>query len=247
MTWFDQEPYDIRCEWGLPGVEQMTSSDVIVIVDVLSFSTSVEVAVSRGVTVFPYRWKDASAQAYAQQRSAELASSRNSLPGQYSLAPSSLITAPRGLRLVLPSPNGSTLSFAAMSHGATVFAGCLRNASAVARQAQAAGRRITVVPAGERWADGSLRPAIEDLIGAGAIINQLTGIRSPESSLAVAAFEDAADQLPERLLSCASGRELEERGFVRDVEIAAEFDISGVVPVLLDDAFVVQTGLVDIN
>jgi len=242
MTCFDQEPFEIRCEWGLPGVEQIASSDAIVIVDVLSFSTSVEVAVSRGVTVFPYRWKDDSAEAYAQQRSAELAASRNRLPGKYSLAPSSLMTAPRGLRLVLPSPNGSTLAFAAMSHGATVFAGCLRNASAVARQAQAVGTRITVIPAGERWPDGSLRPAIEDLIGAGAIIQQLKGSRSPEASVAVATFEDAAAQLQNRLLSCSSGRELKARDFIDDVEIAAELDVSDVVPMLVDDAFVTKAG-----
>ncbi|WP_339731764.1 2-phosphosulfolactate phosphatase [uncultured Gimesia sp.] len=243
MPYFDQAQYDVRCEWGLPGVENIAAADVIVIVDVLSFSTSVEVAVSRGVMVFPYRWKDDSAEEYAQQRSAELASARNNhnLPGKYSLAPSSLIRAPRGLRLVLPSPNGSHLSFAAISHGATVFAGCLRNASAIARESQAAGRRITVIPAGERWADGSLCPAIEDLIGAGAIIIQLAGTRSPESSVAVAAFEDAADQLQNRLLDCSSGRELIARGFVNDVEIAAELDVSEVVPTLIDDAFVTMT------
>ncbi len=242
MPCFDQELFDIRCEWGLSGVEQIASSDAIVIVDVLSFSTGVEVAVSRGVTVFPYRWKDESAEAYAQQRSAELATSRNRIPGKYSLSPSSLLTAPRGLRLVIPSPNGSTLAFAAMSHGATVFAGCLRNASAVARQAQAVGRRIAIIPAGERWADGSLRPAIEDLIGAGAIIQQLEGPRSPEASVAVAAFEDAAPRLQNRLLFCSSGRELKARGFIDDVEIAAEYDVSDVVPTLVDDAFVTKVG-----
>ncbi|QDV50306.1 2-phosphosulfolactate phosphatase [Gimesia fumaroli] len=240
MSCFDQEQYDIRCEWGLPGVEQIASSDVIVIVDVLSFSTSVEVAVGRGVTVFPYRWKDDTAKAYAQQRSAELAGSRNNESGKYSLAPSSLIRAHRGLRLVLPSPNGSALSFEAMSHGAVVFAGSLRNATAVASEAQAVGQRITVIPAGERWPDGSLRPAIEDLIGAGAIIKQLKGTRSPESSVAVAAFEEAAAQLQNRLFSCSSGRELIARGFVDDVEIAAELNVSRVVPKLVDQAFVAE-------
>lgn len=35
------------------------------------------------------------------------------------------------------------------------------------------GRTVAVIPAGERWADGSLRPAIEDLLGAGAFIREL--------------------------------------------------------------------------
>ena len=238
MTYSDQEPFDVRCEWGMAGVRQLASSDVIVIVDVLSFTTSVEVALSRGATVFPYRWKDDSALDYARQRSAELAGARKRSEGGFSLAPSSLMDAERGLRLVLPSPNGSSLSFAAISSGAVVLAGCLRNASAVARRAQQFGKRIAIVPAGERWPDDSLRPAIEDLIGAGAIISRLQGTRSPEAQVAVAAFDDAVACLRDRLLSCVSGRELIERGFARDVEIAADFDVSEVAPMLSGDAFV---------
>jgi len=52
------------------------SADVLIIVDVLSFSTCVEVAVSRGARVFPYRWKDETAREYATQVGAELAVQR---------------------------------------------------------------------------------------------------------------------------------------------------------------------------
>jgi 2-phosphosulfolactate phosphatase len=237
MAYFDQEQFDIRCEWGMGGVRQFAAADVIIIVDVLSFSTSVNIAVGRGAIVFPYRWKDESAARYAAERSAELASPRNRVDGKYSLSPSSLIGAPAGLRLVLPSPNGSSLAFEAMAGGAAVLAGCLRNASAVAAWAQNAGRRITVIPAGERWPDGSLRPAIEDLIGAGAILKQLRGRFSPEASAAVAAFAGFADCLRDRLALCASGRELVEKGFAGDVELAAELDASAVVPLLAKEAF----------
>ena len=243
MPYFDQEQFDVRCEWGMSGVQQHASSDVIVIVDVLSFTTSVEVALSRGATVFPYRWRDDLAFQYAQQRSAELADPRDCLVGKYSLSPSSLINATKGLRLVLPSPNGSSLSFAAISNSAVVLAACLRNASAVASRSKRSGRRITIVPAGERWPDNSLRPAIEDLIGAGAIIKHLQGTLSPESYVALAAFDNAVACLQDRLMHCSSGRELVERGFVRDVEIAAELDVSEVVPMLAGDAFVTSTAL----
>ena len=63
---FDQQEFDIRCEWGEQGVAVLAPiSDVVIIIDVLSFSTSVEVAVTQGATVFPYRWRDDTARAYA--------------------------------------------------------------------------------------------------------------------------------------------------------------------------------------
>jgi 2-phosphosulfolactate phosphatase len=237
MPYFDQTNFDVRCEWALGGVQHLAPSDVIVIVDVLSFTTSVDVAVGRSAAVLPYRWKDDSAAQYAREHDAELARPRSGDEGGYSLAPSSLVEVPPGLRLVLPSPNGSSLAFAARSIGAVVVAGCLRNAAAVAEWATRAGKRITVLPAGERWPDGTLRPAIEDLIGAGAILKTLPGRLSPEAQLAIAAFDDAASSLLHRLLRCSSGRELVERGFERDVELAAELNVSRTVPVLKDEAF----------
>lgn len=238
MSYFDQARFDIRCEWGLPGIEQIAHSDVIIVVDVLSFTTSVDIAISRGAIIYPYRWNDETAIAYARDRGAEAASCRSRFDGRFSLAPSSLENVPAGLRLVLPSPNGSSLAFWAMSTGAVVAAGCLRNASAVARWAQAVGRSITVVPAGEQWPDGSLRPALEDFLGAGAILANLEGRRSPEAYLAAVAFEGVADHLQDQVFSCSSGRELVERGFGRDVELGAELDASVSVPVLKDEAFV---------
>lgn len=239
---FDQHDYQIRCEWGGAGIAHLASSDVVIVVDVLSFTTCVDIAVGRGATVLPYRWKDHSAAAYAREQLAELASPRRESEDGYSLAPSSLTAAPSGLRLVLPSPNGSSLAFAAISSGALVIAGCLRNASAVAKWAQEAGTSISVIPAGERWSDGSLRPAIEDLLGAGAIIRAMSGTLSPESSIAVSAFEGSEAVLRDHLRDCSSGRELRERGFAADVELAAEVDVSRTVPVLRGDAFVASDG-----
>lgn len=237
MPTFDQSDFDIRCEWGLAAIDHMAPAEVVIVIDVLSFSTSVDIALCRGASVLPYRWKDDGADAYAQAHDAQLAGGRRSA-STYSLAPSSLITAPAGLRLVLPSPNGSTIAFSAMSSGARVVAGSLRNAAAVAAWAGRNAERVLVVPAGERWPDGSLRPAIEDVIGAGAIIAGLAGSRSPEAEAAVAAFQGARGALHDRIAASSSGRELSEIGFGRDVALAAEFDVSPVVPLLDGLAFV---------
>jgi len=75
---FDQSESDVRCEWGEHGVKTLAPvSDLLVIVDVLSFSTAVEIATSQGATVFPYRWKDETAHAYAASVHAEVADKQN--------------------------------------------------------------------------------------------------------------------------------------------------------------------------
>jgi 2-phosphosulfolactate phosphatase len=234
---FDQQEFDIRCEWGGRGVAALAPvSDVVVIVDVLSFSTSVEVAVARGATVYPYRWRDERALEFAASIEGELAAPRRTA-GTISLSPASLMQVQPGTRIVLPSPNGATLSLLAGS--TPVLAGCLRNAEAVARAAGRYGSHIAVIPAGERWRDdGSLRPSFEDLVGAGAIIRHLAGNRSPEAWSAVSAFEGAHSQLEQHLRQCSSGKELIERGFAGDVRLASQLDVSDAVPVLRDRAFV---------
>ncbi|MDK2407620.1 hypothetical protein QHH11_00605 [Aphanizomenon sp. PH219] len=45
MTFYNQSNFEIRCEWGKKGVEQLAIiSDVVIIVDILSFSTCIEIA-----------------------------------------------------------------------------------------------------------------------------------------------------------------------------------------------------------
>ena len=233
---FDQQEFDIRCEWGAHGIAALAPiSDVIIIIDVLRFSTSVEVAVTQGAVVFPYRWRDDTAQAYAVSVGAILADPRRH-PSRYSLSPASLTGIPTGTRLVLPSPNGATLTLAAQP--TPVLAGCLRNAGAVAAVARTYGRKIAVIPAGERWKDdGSLRPALEDLIGAGAIISHLDGWQSPEARVALAAFRAVEAELDQALRQCSSGKELLEWGFVTDVMLAAQLNVSTCAPVLVNDAY----------
>ena len=160
----------------------------------------------------------------------------------WSLSPSALLAAPAPPRLVLPSPNGSAIAAAA---GGVVVAACLRNAGAVAewlhKRAQATpDESVTVVAAGERWPDDSLRPALEDLLGAGAVLSALTArscrLPSPEAEAAISLFV-ATRSVPDAVRRCASGVELASSGFGEDVEVAVELDGTEAVPVLSDGAF----------
>ncbi|MDX1992296.1 MAG: 2-phosphosulfolactate phosphatase [bacterium] len=234
---YDQGLYNVRCEWGIQGVSKVTlRCDAVVIVDVLSFSTCVEIAVSQGALVYPHMKREQSAEAYAESLGAVVASrSRKFDAGVYSLAPSSLVNIPAGTKLVLPSPNGSMLS---MLTGQTpTFAACLRNARAVAEAAAQLGTRIAVIPAGERWEDSSLRPSLEDWLGAGAVVHHLPGTKSPEAMAAEALYLRYQDELAVVIEACSSGRELIDQGFAEDVALAAALNVSTTVPRLIQNAY----------
>jgi 2-phosphosulfolactate phosphatase len=248
MTGFmAQDEYRVRCDWGPPGAEAVgPGAAIVAVVDVLSFTTALTVAADIGVEVFPYRWRDERAAAFAARHRATLAVGRSQVGPDHpvSLSPST-IRAARGLRrLVLPSPNGSTIARRLAEAGSTVIGVSLRNAAAAARWTA---RRlpetaaVAVIAAGERHPDGSMRPAVEDLWGAGAYVQGLilagvTGL-SPEAGAAAAAYRHVAPDVRAALLTCVSGRELVGNGYPQDVEIAAEAGASDVVPVLSGDSF----------
>ncbi|MFG2981887.1 2-phosphosulfolactate phosphatase [Streptomyces sp. NPDC048258] len=246
VDWFLQTGSGARFDWGPVGAQRL-AADVacLVVVDVLSFTTSVTVAVESGTRVFPYPWRDDSAAEFASRRGARLAVGRRmATPASpWSLSPAALRRAPSTPRLVLPSPNGS--SIAAAAGESPVAAGCLRNATAVGRWLARHGygtpdRPVAVIASGERWPDGSLRPALEDLLGAGAVLAALRkhfdATLSPEAAAAAACFEATPDVVT-AVAASASGRELDGGGFADDVAVATELDVSTTVPVLTDGAF----------
>lgn len=228
-----------HCEWSLNGVRSLRKRcAVLVIVDVLSFSTAVDIAVARGAEIIPFPLGDQDAATKAAAAAnAQLASHRRA-GEQLSLSPASLQAIAPGTRLMLPSPNGSHLSLEGGT--ATVFAGCLRNRGAVAKAALVAanGADIAVIPAGERWRnDDSLRPAIEDLLGAGAILDALGLPLTVEARIARDSFRSAHASLAETIRDCLSGRELIDKGFPQDVELAVQLDVSSTAPILRDGAY----------
>jgi 2-phosphosulfolactate phosphatase len=238
---YAQDGYDIRLEWGVEGVDVLAPEcGALVVVDVLSFSTAVDVAVARGARILPLPYRD--------ERAAEAAKAAGALLGgetSWSLRPSSLLDITAGTLLALPSPNGATLCVRAASAGTRVLAGCLRNARSVAARALAVagGRPVGLIAAGERWnVDGRpLRPSVEDHLGAGAILAALRvlgpGTASPEAALASDAAS-ATHDIGGAIAECSSGRELIGWDRAQDVALACETDVSTAAPVLVDGVFV---------
>ena len=257
----DQHGADVRFDWGHQGLASLLGGGVrtVVIVDVLRFTTAVDVACGRGAAVTPVGSDDeAAGQAEAARRGALLA--RRQPPGgdvsSPSLSPVSLRNLTDQDHLVLPSPNGGALVRQAADAGVVVLAACLRNAAAVAEAITAL--PLGVVAAGERWSDGSLRVAVEDAWGAGAVVRVLSPPAVPDPaaglfamfgetlgapapppasrrSLSPEAAWTAANlptDLPTLLPKTASGRELEEAGWSLDIEVAAALNVSWAVPKL---------------
>lgn len=211
---FDQSTYQVRLEWGVGGLERLAPADIVVVVDVLRFSSSVADAVASGTTV--------------------------------SLADA-----------VSWSRNGAAV--AARAGDAVVLLGSLRNAAAVARAVTAVQERnqartsVAVIAAGEADAGGAVRFAVEDQLGAGAIVAALTDLgidhTSPDAAVAAEGFRALKRALRHLIGASGSARELADgvaatermlsSGVVPSTAAqAAEVDALDVVPVLRDGSFV---------
>lgn len=246
-----QQGAAVRFGWGEQAALRFGRADgCLVVVDVLSFSTAVTVATSRGSLVYPCSWDGERARALAERHDAVLAVGRGRTTPRspWSLSPAALLAAPVAPRLVLPSPNGSAIL--ERCDGPAVAA-CLLNADAVAAWLLAQGygtadRPVSVVAAGERLPDGSLRPAVEDLLGAGAVVARLLDVvpepaASPEARAAASAFTGAAD-VADAVATSESATELRERGHASDVEVAVGGPPIRTVPSRVDEALLDVTG-----
>ncbi len=211
---FDQSTYQVRLEWGVDGLDRLAPADVVVVVDVLRFSSTVADAVASGSAV-------------------SLDDAR------------------------VWSRNGAAV--AARAGEAVVLVGSLRNASAVARaiatlqDRNQARTSVNVIAAGEADADGAVRFAVEDHLGAGAIVAALTDLgidhTAPDAAVAAEGFRALKRALRHMVSASGSARELAEGVAATDrmresgvvpttPSSAAELDALDVVPVLRDGVFV---------
>jgi len=221
MPPFDQSSYQVRLEWGTQGLARLAPADVVIVVVVLRFSSSLPDAVAAG------------------QRLALSDAIQRSTNGAAVVAAASAPAAPDARRT-------------------TFLVGGIRNAAATARAVMAVQERqgtrasVSIIAAGELASTGELRFAVEDQLGAGAIIAALCDLgidhSSPEAAAAAEAFRALRPGLRHMLIGSGSGRELVEgvastarmeAAGVRPATTAeaAELDAVGAVPLLREGVF----------
>jgi 2-phosphosulfolactate phosphatase len=238
---FAQSPYRCRLDWGRHGARAAAErQDILVIVDTFSFSTAVVTAVQGGGLVYPCA-EDEQPGVLAQRIGGEVAVRRKDVPakGRFSLSPLTYLHLAPGTRIVLASPNGATCSRYARAVP-FLFVGALVNAEAVATAVSylldTTDRCVTIIACGERWrppaADGALRVALEDYLGAGAILASLRYEQSPEARVCASAFTHSRHDIAALLWECGSGRELRGIGFPEDVRHAAQLNSYDAVPMM---------------
>lgn len=243
----------MRFDWAREGLRSIApGAGVIVVIDAISFTTTVERAVSEGLEVQPFPGLRAEAEHIAAAGGfgdARLAGPRGGTG--VTLSPSSMtaenVAAFGARRAVVASFNGSRLAADAAAFAVPVLAASLRNRTAVARwildHQQALGHRVrvAVVAGGEVRDDETVRFSVEDLVTAGAVIDALGALGidacSPEAAAACAAYTGLARATRHLFTAAVSGVELREDGQGADVDLAAQVDVSETVPVLLDGAF----------
>ena len=241
---FAQSPYRCRLDWGRHGARAAAErQDILVIVDTLSFSTAVVTAVQHGGLIYPCA-EDEQPGVLAQRIGGEVAVRRKDVPakGRFSLSPLTYLHLAPGTRIVLASPNGATCSRYARAVP-FLCVGALVNAEAVAAVVShlldTTDRCVTIIACGERWqppaADGALRVALEDYLGAGAILASLRHEQSPEARVCASAFAHSRRDLAALLWECGSGRELRGLGFPEDVRHTAQLNSYDAVPMMRDE------------
>lgn len=166
------------------------------------------------------------------------------------LSTRALAAAEAGAPLDAVDDAAAALVRASAATGAHVVVGGLRNAAAVAAHVlevqRTRGERtsISIVAAG--YPDGTdaegLRFAVDDLLGAGAVVAALGDLgidhASPDAAVAGEGFRALGGAVRHLLTASGTGRRLAADGQREQVLAAAARDAASVVPVLRDGAFV---------
>jgi 2-phosphosulfolactate phosphatase len=220
--------------------QDQISNRTVVAFDVLRATTSMTAALAAGVKeIRVFDSLDgalAAANAFGQPRL--LCGERHTLPppgfdlgnspGQFDPAKHS------GMTVFMSTTNG-TLAIVAAKSAALLLTGALVNAAAVAKKAFAEGRDVTLLCAGS---DG--HPSMEDLLGAGAVIDALQTLGNVEldgdlARIALRLFASCRDSLPAVLADSFGGHNIRRVHLDADIAFAARLNVLDVVGRVIDE------------
>ena len=230
-------------EWGVDGaLAAVNRGDVILVIDVLRFTSAAITAISKGFTVIPAKTES---DAYSLAKQFNVRFDRKGLAA---LSPESFINENPSF-IVLTSPHGATLS-CTVADAENAFLASFLNATAAAQKALGAakrtGKNISIVASGEIGAERrGIMPdfenkidldneifCFEDYACAGYIGTLLQIKKSDELLNAGNVFALYKPTLSDALLQCASGKYLVDNGMERDVRFCSQLNVFSVVPAI---------------
>jgi len=207
-------------EYLRPG--QLTGK-IAVIFDVLRATTSMTAALDVGVKEIRIFSSIDSARAAAEReadRPLLCGESKCLKPPGFDLGNSpGAFSAEHRDRIMFMATTNGTKAILAARESAGRFIASLANASAVAKAINDEQRDVVLLCAGT---GGEI--ALEDVIGAGAIVDRLKGEPSDTAQIAARVYRQSANHLEEALASSRGGRNVIAAGLGDDVKFAARID-----------------------
>lgn len=218
-------PFDLQPD-SIPG-------RTVVVFDVLRATTSITAALAAGVREIRVFGSIQDAKAAAEQFDGPqlLCGEVHTLPPEgfdRGNSPGLFTPADADKTVFLSTTNG-TKAIVAAREAPLLLSGALVNAAAVARAVLDAGRDVTLLCSGS---DG--QPSLEDLLGAGAVLNHLERSTpvDPGTDLARVAlrlFAACRDDLPATLGDTFGGHNIRRVKLDADIDFAARLDVFDVV------------------
>jgi 2-phosphosulfolactate phosphatase len=222
----------------LPGDLAVAEDDVVVVFDVLRATTSMIVALAAGSpAIHIFDTIDEALQAAGRFGGPRL------LAGEVQCLPPAgfdLGNSPAGFAdcsgstIFLATTNGTRAIIAARA-ARTIAIGALVNARAVARHLLALGRDVKLICAGTQG-----QVAMEDLLGAGAVINAMMWeeditLATDTARIALGLFRATADELEDALAHSTGGQNIIRAGLADDIAFAARLNSIPVVGLIQED------------
>ena len=205
--------------------EKSFSRDVAVMVDVLRASTTITTALDNFKQIIAVKDKEKAVE-LAEKYDAVLAGERNgaAIEGFDTGNSPVAIKNFKGKCLVITTTNGTRIL---EGMNAKSLIGSFINAKAVAKAAsEIAEEHIEIVMAGVKG-----RFAIEDFLGAGAIISNLTDYKLDEMALSAYMASQNEKMIDKAVMDSNSALGLKKLGYNKDINFSIKKDIYDVVPI----------------